>query len=89
MIASNSLARIVAFSIVLASTLGSAAPAPGPDKAVDNTNTPRSISTMANGIVERAEEDKNSEEFKVKCKADVNVCGVVKCKVDVEVCTDK
>jgi hypothetical protein len=60
MVAFNNLARIVAISVVLASTLSSAAPAPTPKKAVDNLN--EATNGFMNGITARAEEDKNFEE---------------------------
>ena len=57
MIAFTSITRIVALSIVLASTLSSAAPMPSPGKAVGNLNQ-----AFVSHITARGEETKNSEE---------------------------
>jgi hypothetical protein len=46
MIAFNNLAGIVAFSIVLAGTFGSAAPAPSPDKAVNKDDIMEEINRV-------------------------------------------
>jgi hypothetical protein len=65
MIVFNNLARIVAVSVVLAAALGSAAPTPSPEKAVDNINWPE----IGDGLLEvgksilgiRAEEEEATQ----------------------------
>jgi len=61
MVAFSNLPGIVALSIMLASTVGSAAPAPSPEKAVDNLNNGPAIDLPA--IRLHAVEDMNSEEY--------------------------
>jgi hypothetical protein len=49
MMAFNNFARIVALSVVLASTLGSASPTTVPENAVDQLNIPRGLGPVVLG----------------------------------------
>ena len=61
MIAFNNLSGIAALSIVLVSTLGSAAPAPGQERTVKILNA-NDINLARESVVARAEADKNVED---------------------------
>jgi len=58
MIAFNNLAVIVAFTFLLTSTLGAAAPAPSPDNAVNNVDIGRRlVDSIGAMIFKRGEPD--------------------------------